>query len=209
MRNCEKRALNDFQEVCGPGPPSGQAKTGKLTRCMEVEVMYQIGDLILYANMGVCEVVDILPQKLPGETQEQLYYTLSPLYQECVIRTPVNNQKVFMRPVISKDEAEKLIAMIPQIQAEPYHMKKAGQLADHYAQSLNTHDCVDLIELTMSLYAKKQEAEEQKKKFSVIDERYMKRAEELLFGELAVALEIPKDDVPAYIAGKVGTISND
>ena len=36
-----------------------------------------------------------------------------------------------------------------------------------------------------------------------IDERFMRRAEELLFGELAVALGIEREDVPDYIAGRL------
>ena len=58
---------------------------------------------------------------------------------------------------------------------------------------------LDLVELTMSLYAKKKKTEAQKRKFGAIDERYMKRAEDLLFGELSAALEIPKGDVRQYI----------
>ena len=37
----------------------------------------------------------------------------------------------------------------------------------------------------------------------MIDERFMRRAEELLFGELAVALEIEREDVPAYLAERL------
>lgn len=171
--------------------------------------MYQIDDLIFYENTGVCRITNISAQRLQGADESRLYYTLKPLYQECVIHTPVNNTKVFMRPVISKDEAERLIGMIPSIQAEPYHNKAVGQLTEHYGASIKTHECVDLIELTMSIYAKKQEIESQKRKFSVVDERFMKRAEDLLFGELSAALGIPKDQVPEYIASRVGALNKE
>jgi CarD family transcriptional regulator len=51
----------------------------------------------------------------------------------------------------------------------------------------------------MSIYAKKQNAQKQKRKFASVDERFMKRAEELLFGELAAVFEISMEEVPAYI----------
>ena len=35
-----------------------------------------------------------------------------------------------------------------------------------------------------------------------MDERYLKRAEELLYGELAVALDIPREEVAGYIAAE-------
>jgi CarD family transcriptional regulator len=42
-----------------------------------------------------------------------------------------------------------------------------------------------------------------KKKLGAIDERFKKKAEELLFGEFAVVLDIPKEDVRSYISNKV------
>ena len=38
-----------------------------------------------------------------------------------------------------------------------------------------------------------------------VDERYMKRAEDLLCGELAVALEMSRDEVSGYIEKAVGS----
>ena len=55
----------------------------------------------------------------------------------------------------------------------------------------------------MSIYAKKQDAARQQKKFGVTDEKYLKRAEELLFGELAVVLEIPREKVRNFIADRL------
>lgn len=169
--------------------------------------MYHIGELIFYGGTGVCRITDITKMGFLDVAGEELYYTLKPLHQECVIRSPVNNTKVFMRPVITKDEAERLIDMIPSIKAEPYHNKVTNQLIVHYKETIKTYNCADLLELTMSIYAKKQEIEEQKRKFGVVDERFMKQAEELLFSELSVALGISKDEVPIYIASRVDALT--
>jgi len=165
--------------------------------------MYIIGDLILHGNAGVCRITDITTRDFSGADKDQLYYTVKPLYQDGTIFTPVNNTKVFMRPIISKDEAERLIDMIPSIHAEAYHSHVMRQVAEHYEVSLKTHNCEDLLELTMSIYEKKQIVEQQKRKLGSMDERFMKRAEALLFGELAAAIGIPKDKVPEYIAARV------
>lgn len=166
--------------------------------------MYEVNDYVLYADVGVCQVREISKKEVPGSEESQLYYTLQPLYQECVIHTPVENRKVFMRAAISKKEAEALIDKMPDIEAEPFHGKGANQLTEYYTSLLNTRDLTDLVELTMSIYAKRDEIIKQKRKLSVVDERFMKRAEELLFGELAVALSIEKREVPAYIFSRVG-----
>ncbi|RCX18647.1 hypothetical protein DFP94_106181 [Fontibacillus phaseoli] len=89
---------------------------------------------------------------------------------------------------------------------DAFYSREMRQLSDHYKKSLNSHLCEDLIELTMSIYAKKQELGEQNKKIGSLDESVMKRAEDLLFGELSAALEIPKEKVADYIAAKVDAI---
>lgn len=171
--------------------------------------MYQTGDLILYGTLGVCEVADIAVQNLSRAAKEQIYYTIKPLHQTCVIYAPVENSKVFIRPILTKEEAELLIDKIPTIQAKAYHNRVLSQLTEHYEASLQSHDCVDLVELTMSLYAKKQDMEKQKHKFGSVDEKFMKRAEDLLFGELSAALGIQKESVPAYIMSRVDALNQD
>lgn len=165
--------------------------------------MYKVGDLIIYGNTGVCRIADITSRNFEGIEQEQLFYVLKPLYQNFTIATPINNTKVFMRPIITRDEAVRLIDKIPTISAEAYHNQAISQLVEHYKESLRTHDCSDLLELCMSIYAKKQDVEQQNRKFGAVDEKFMKRAEELLYGELAAALDIDKEQVPAYIAARL------
>lgn len=162
--------------------------------------MYQPGDMIIYGSTGVCRVKEIT--RLDFRSGDQLYYALDPLYQDGVIYTPVDT-KVFMRPVITKEEAEALIDKIPTMQAAAYHSSVLRELEEHYAGYLKSHDCGDLIELAMSIYAKKQLLTAQRRKFGAVDERFLKRAEDLLDGELAVALGVPKDQVGAYISARV------
>ncbi len=165
--------------------------------------MYKVGDMVFYESTGVCRVANVALSRFSGVDANQMYYFLKPLYQESVIYTPVGNEKVFIRPIISADQAEQLIDAIPSILPEAYHSRLQSQLVEHYESSLKTHDPGELIKLTMSIYAKKHSAEQQNRKFGAIDEKYMKCAEELLFGEMAAALNIPKNEVQEYIAARV------
>lgn len=164
--------------------------------------MYQVGDWIFYGNTGACKVTDVSERKLPGMEKEMLYYTLQPLDDSCSISTPANG-KIFTRPLITREEAEALIDAIPDIDAEAYHNPVLRQLSEHYEKSLNTHDCLSLIKMTMSIHAKKEAAVSQKKKLGAVDEKFMKRAEDLLFGELSVALGIRKAEVADYISRRL------
>lgn len=160
--------------------------------------MYQIGQYIVYGNTGVCRVEGLLEKPPLG-----LYYVLKPLYESGTIYTPAENPKVFMRPVISRDEAEALIDQIPQIVAQPDRTKNLQELRDHYRTATCSHNCADLIQLTMSIYAKKKEQEEHGRRFGQVDERFMKQAENILFGEFSVVLGIPREEVHDYISNRV------
>lgn len=168
--------------------------------------MYQVGELILYGGTGVCRVADIVTKRFSRTEPEKDYYVLKPLYSSGTITTPVENDKVFTRPVISRDEAIALIDTIPSIHAEAYHNANLQQLESHYKNKLESHDCLDLLKLTMSTYQKKVEREKAKLKFGAVDRRYMERAENLLFGELAVALDIERDFVQNFIEDRLNIV---
>ncbi len=165
--------------------------------------MYQIGELVLYGSTGVCKVAEIKEQSFPSTGETRLYYVLRPLYENCVISAPVDSEKVFIRPIISRDEAERIIGRIPYIKVKTYHSRVSRELSEQYETILKSHSCDSLLELTMSIYMKKQALLAQNRKFGTVDERFLKRAEDLLFGELAAALDIPKSEVQSYIASKL------
>lgn len=151
--------------------------------------MFQVGDRIVYGNSGVCTVAAIEPMDRGGKD----YYTLQPFFGSEVIYIPVDTQ-IFMRPALTREEAEELIAQIPCIESEHCADKNFVTMKEHYEKSFNSHECEDLVQLIKGIYDKGQRG-----KLGVVDQRYMKRAEDLLYGELAVALEIEREEVLPYI----------
>lgn len=159
--------------------------------------MYDIGTLVTYGRTGVCRVEQVIRR------EGQDYYALKPLYQSCDIFAPVDSDKVFIRPIISREEVHRLIDALPEMKAEPYEGVALWDLSQHYQQAMASHDCGDLFALTKSLYAKRQETARRKRKFGAVDERFMKLGEELLFGELAAVLDIRPQEVPDYISRRL------
>lgn len=164
--------------------------------------MYKIGQNIIYGNVGVCCVRAVVTGKKIGLEAGQ-YYMLEPLYENRTIYTPVDTTRVFMRPVISKAEADALIDQIPQIEVTPDNTKNIQELRSHYKQVTEKHDCAGLIGLTMSIHAKEAEKKQYGHKLGQIDEKYMKQAESTLCREFSVALEIPTQEVPRYIKARL------
>ena len=170
--------------------------------------MFQAGDLLVYGTTGVCRVlsIDRRQERVNGTRQDRLYYQLKPVYQGGLIFTPVDNDKVSMRPVISRQEAEALIDTIPSLRPASFRAATTQALTQQYQASLRQSDCRGLVELIMSIHAKRRQMETQNRRLGMVDERYLKQAEQLLFGELAAALEIPYEAVQPYITDRIAAV---
>lgn len=165
--------------------------------------MFEKGSLMIYDTTGVCRVLDIgVPAGLPVANKNKEYYKLAPVFGSGTIYIPVDT-KVFMRPVISKSEAENLIRKIPEIREDFCETHNQKVLEDHYKASLMSHECEDLIQLIKTVYVKKRNLERAGKKTGKTDTQYMKRAKALLYEELSIALEIPVEEVEDYITKAV------
>jgi CarD family transcriptional regulator len=166
--------------------------------------MYSVNDLIIYGSSGVCRVSSIgVPSDIPSAEPKRAYYTLCPLFDNGTIRIPVDSN-VFMRPVLSRTEAESIIAGIPEIHADKGCDSNSPQLlSEHYKAYFTSHRCEDLLMLMKSLYAKNQQAGARGKTLGRTDQHYYQRAKDLLEQEFSVALNMPVEEVGSYIAQKV------
>ena len=72
--------------------------------------MYQIDDYVVYGNYGLCRVKDISTLDMEGVSKDRQYYFLTPVSgNHGVVYTPVDNVKVVIRGIMTKDNAEALL----------------------------------------------------------------------------------------------------
>ena len=77
--------------------------------------MFQINDLVVYGKNGVCSVKGIGTLSLINN--DRIYYTLVPVYnKEEIIYAPVENGRIVMREVISREDAKELIDIFPDLE---------------------------------------------------------------------------------------------
>lgn len=166
--------------------------------------MFQSGQMIMYGRSGVCEILKIAP--LAGsDNSDQLYYTLQPVFSTETIYAPVQG-KVFMRPIISKCEADDLLAQACELEENVCTERNLGLLREHYETAINSRENLELLRLIKSVRMKGQQAVEAGRKPGQLDQQYMKRAEDLLYGELSVVLDIPRDEVVDEIVRRVESV---
>ncbi|NLN84045.1 MAG: hypothetical protein GX138_06775 [Firmicutes bacterium] len=167
--------------------------------------MFNVDDLVLYGFTGVCRVAEIKAISFDDPNEKELYYVLEPLYQECTISTPVDNTRIPMRAILTKKEAEDLIDRIPELDTEMFHSSVLRELTEFYDQYLNTYEADKLIQLCLSIYNKRDIQREINKKLGATDERYLKQAESLLFGEFAVIFEKDPEEIADFIGERLNS----
>lgn len=163
--------------------------------------MFSIGDEIVYGGMGVCTVMDICVPDLPGKPRQ--CYILKPHYVAgAKVYAPVEENPVKMRPLLSAEQAQTLIDGMPFLAEFPQDREKQ-ELYNTYRTAIKSADCTQLAKLVKTLYEKKQRVLAAKKIVPSAEKEYFDTAEKMLYGEIAVALHMPIEQVQEYIASRV------
>ena len=165
-------------------------------------MIFEKGSYVVYGINGICKVEDIRTLNIDGIPKDRLYYVLIPTQRkESEIFTPVHNQKVQMRKILNKQEAEQLIDQIPEVKT--LWIQNEREREQCYKQYLRTCDCMDCVRIIKTLYLRKRDRLVQGKKVTAVDERYLKMAEENLYAELALVFELSEEQMEAYITKRL------
>ncbi len=164
--------------------------------------MFEVGDYLVYGLNGVCKVDAIGTMDIPGAPKDRLYYTLLPVYQAgCRLFTPVDNEKVVMRPVVTKDEAMDYIDHI--LETETLWITDEKRRESMYKEVVKKCDPKEWIKIIKTLFLRKKARIEAGKKVTASDEKYLHIAEENLYGEFAIALGMTKEETAKFVIDRV------
>lgn len=164
--------------------------------------MFETGDYVVYGNSGICQVMGVTTMDMAGIPKDRLYYILRPDGQaEGKIFTPVDNKKMIIRKVMSREEAEELIESIPDIDVLAIADDKLRE--EKYKACIKSCECREMIRMIKTIYLRKKDRMAHGKKVTATDERYLKMAEENLYSELSMLLGVPKNKMESYISARM------
>ncbi|MGN0436439.1 MAG: CarD family transcriptional regulator [Wujia sp.] len=156
--------------------------------------MFDIGDYIVYGQNGICKVADITHPEISGADEDRLYYVLIPeRTRDSRLFCPADNDKIVIRRIITAEEAKAIIEEAKDI--APLHVENERARDDSYRSTMKSCDIRAAVSMLKTLLQRKKEREENGKKITATDERYLKQAEEGIFSELAMATGISKDEI--------------
>ena len=158
--------------------------------------MFKIGDYVVYRR-EVCKISDIKKNFMLGKD----YYTLESIIDtSLILNVPIDNESGLLRQIISYDEAEELIKILPSIEVIITDDKT---IENEYKTLMNSNKLIDLIKIIKIAYKRNELREKNGKKISEKDDKYFEKAEEIFYHELSLALHMPYENVKEYIINKL------
>lgn len=150
--------------------------------------MYKIGDYVVYKK-DVCIIKEI----------DDNYYVLNPVDDKS-LTIKVFCTSNLIRDIITKEESEKLINSIPNIEVINVSDKL---LENEYKRLLTTGSLEDLVKIIKTTYLRNENRINNHKKIGEKDDNYFKKSEKLLYNELAISLGKTYEETKNYIKEKV------
>ncbi|MDR0840959.1 MAG: CarD family transcriptional regulator [Christensenellaceae bacterium] len=161
----------------------------------------QVNDTVLY-SAGLCKIAEITNKEIGGQHAD--YYVLKPLYDEKTsIYIPVDNERATtkLRRILSAEEIRTLIKTMPG--EDTIWIENDAVRHDRYREIIAHGDRAELVQLIKTLYQRQQERQAQGKKLHVVDERFMKSAEKILYEEFAHVLKLELTQVLPFIVEQI------
>lgn len=160
--------------------------------------MFKIGDTIVYGSQGVCKI-DCIDTKQIGK-QSADYYVLKPIFnQSTAVFVPVDNQMLAtkMQKVLTKSEINKLAEKASGIDA--IKAVDETQKREQYKAILSSGDREKLIALIKTIRAEREERRQSNKRLNINDEQTLRKAETLLYNEIAFVCSVELDEAKNII----------
>lgn len=161
--------------------------------------MWAENELVVHESAGVCRITGITKMNRP----QREYYVLEPLYdRNSTLYVPVDGKSSPIRPVMTREQALDLIDQLPQVQL--LHFDSMNDEKQRSASILQSGDQLQLAQLAKTMRAIQGRRTRSSKTTYATDRGILRQAERLLYGELAVSLNLNVDGVEGFISQKLG-----
>ena len=147
--------------------------------------MFRIGEYVVYGCKGIHRILDTTHLSLDGVSRDRLYYVMQPLGTENgAIYAPVDAEKLNMRSVMTKAQAERFLLSIPSIALLDSQSNK--QREDAYKSCIRSSDPNKLMRVIKT------------------DVHCLEQAEDILFSELCLVLGLERPALLALVQESIG-----
>lgn len=158
----------------------------------------KVGEYIVYRK-DVYKILEIKEKYANGKD----YYCLVPIDDESLhVDIPAEDNSL-IRDLISKEEVERIIKEIPNIEVIECEDKL---LENEYKTLLNTNGLENYVRIIKTTYLRNKEREANKKKMSDKDNHYFELAEKYLYNEFSIVLNKTFEETKDYVIQRVSAL---
>ncbi|MBQ5649503.1 MAG: CarD family transcriptional regulator [Clostridia bacterium] len=160
--------------------------------------MFNIGELLFYGTNGVCRISEICSSPFDASDTRR-FYKLTPIAENStlVIYTPVDNTQVVMRSLISKEEAEALVARIPEIEKVTVAVEKHRK--DAYRETIREGNPEGYVKIIKTVRARREYFRRTRRRVPDLDNDFEHTARVCLYGELSTVLGVSRDEISRIV----------
>ncbi len=165
-----------------------------------MKVLFVIDEYVYYASEGVCRVADICLSPLKGMPADRLYYVLHPMRNNGgVLYVPTDSETVFLRRLLTSDEAEQLLNEIPGVAA--FEEPNAKALRLRYTEAMHTHAPTEWVKVIKTVRRRTEllAGASRTQRISETERSFAEDAKRFLYAELSLALNVPLGEMEQYI----------
>ena len=151
--------------------------------------MFQINDVILYGAQGVCKIAAMEQKRIDGANRT--FFVLKPISDDsATIFVPADKEAALkkMRRILTESEIYALLESAKQETAPCIDQDNVRK--EHYRHLLAAGDQLPLILMIRGICEHKKQCEEKGKRLHMIDEHFLKDAEQMLFHEFQYVLKL-------------------
>ena len=149
--------------------------------------MYQIGDKVVHPMYGA-GVVDSIVQKLVGGVLRD-YYILELPNRSMVVMVPTENcEGIGVRPVVDEEQADRVLAAIPEIQVE-----MTANWNHRYRENMERMKSGDLFEVARVI--KGLTIRDQDRGLSTGERKMLHSAKQILISEIVLSKSVSYESV--------------
>lgn len=160
--------------------------------------MYQIGEQVVYGIHGVCRVADL--EERVVDRKRVAYLVLEPVRQDgSRYLVPTHNEAAMakLRKMLTPEEMTALFQS-EQIRGDGW-IREENVRKQVYREKISSGDRAVLMGLVCTLYRHKAEQLAAGKKVHQCDENFLRDAEKLLAGEVAIVMDMEYPQALAYL----------
>ena len=165
--------------------------------------MYQIGDQVIYGIHGVCRVADLQERLI--DRKPVTYLVLEPVNQEgSQYLVPAHNQAAMakVRKMLTADDLTALLQSV-DVHADAW-ISDENTRKQTYREKIVSGDRKGLMQLVCTLYRHKVRQNALGKKIHQCDDNFLRDAEKLLAGEIAVVMHMEFPQAISYLREQLG-----